>query len=71
MQIVAILIPIIVLSLFLYFLLLGVNNFIWAVKGLSIEKESLSYKSRKRLFKILAVPIAVLILMVWGILSKQ
>jgi len=69
MEFAVILIPIILLSLLLYFLLLGTNNFIWAIKGQSINKGSIAYKKRKRLFKILVVPIAVLLMIIWGKLS--
>ena len=46
------------LFLLIYFVMLGINNFLWSSKGISTDKESLQYKNRKRQLKILALVVA-------------
>jgi hypothetical protein len=39
-------------------LLLTINNIIWAYKGISTDNKSPSYKKRKRILKLVSIPLA-------------
>jgi hypothetical protein len=45
-----------------YYLLLGINNVVWAFKGLKYDKDSAEYEKRKFILKVLALPTAIVIL---------
>jgi hypothetical protein len=71
--VIAVLIPALVVSLVVYFLMLFVNNLAWGYKGLSMDKKSPEYKKRKRLLLVLSVPITISVITVWGVvdISKE
>lgn len=45
-----------------YYLLLGINNAVWAFKGLKIDKDSTEYGKRKLILKLLSLPTAIFML---------
>ena len=45
-----------------YYLLLGINNVVWAYKGLKFDKDSAEYKKRKFILKLLSLPMAIVVL---------
>jgi len=55
-----------ILSALSYFVLLTINNIIWGYKGISIDKGSPEYRKRKRLLKIISIPLSILILIIIG-----
>jgi hypothetical protein len=72
MQIILLLIPavliILMLSALSYFVLLTVNNIISGYRGISVDKGSPEYKKRKRMLKIISIPLSILILIAIGLL---
>lgn len=45
-----------------YYLMLGINNVIWAYKGLKVDKDSPEYRKRKLILKVLSLPTAIFVL---------
>jgi hypothetical protein len=45
-----------------YYLMLGINNVIWAYKGLKVDKDSPEYRKRKMILKVLSLPTAIFVL---------
>jgi heme/copper-type cytochrome/quinol oxidase subunit 2 len=68
MQVISIVLVVLILSALSYFVLLTINNVIWGYKGISRDKESPEYRKRKRLLKIISVPLSILILIAIGLL---
>jgi len=62
----AVVLLVLILSALSYFLLLTVNNVIWGYKGFSMDKKSPQYAKRRRLLKLISIPLAILILIVIG-----
>jgi len=60
---------VLVLSALSYILLLTVNNIIWGYKGIPISKDSPEYRKRKKLLKIISIPLSLLILITIGLLN--
>ena len=68
MQIIPLVLAVIIISALSYFLLLTINNVIWGYKGISRDKESPEYRNRKRLLKIISIPLSIFILIAIGLL---
>jgi hypothetical protein len=68
MQVISIVLVVLTLSALLYFVLLTINNVIWGYKGISRGKESTEYKKRKRLLKIISIPLSIFVLIAIGLL---
>lgn len=69
MQVVLLILPILILlalTALTYPILLTINNVIWGYKGISIDKGSPEYRRRKRLLKLISIPIAIFILIAIG-----
>ena len=69
MQIIPLVLAVIIISVLSYFLLLTINNVIWGYKGISTDKGSPEYRKRKRLLKIISIPLSILILITIGLLK--
>lgn len=50
-----------------YILMLTVNNFIWGYKGVTVEKGSSEYKRRKKLFRMIAIPVGISLALLWSL----
>lgn len=50
-----------------YPILLGCNNLVWGIKGFSMDKTSLEYRKRKKTLRLIAIPLAVLFVVIRSI----
>jgi ABC-type Fe3+ transport system permease subunit len=57
------------LSLFSYFILLTINNFILGYKGITVDKNSPSYKKRKRTLASYAIALSILFIIILGFIK--
>lgn len=61
--------PITLMSFVSYFIMLGANRLIWDHKGLPTDKASVEYRKRKRLLRILSIPVAISLFSLLGLVQ--